>query len=144
MRVMEDLFAAARAEFRHLQVFYFHNCVYDGLWRDNRRRWDAQTPTWDVIRTYGPDWRLILVGDAAMSPYELTHPGGANEHWNAEPGAVWLQRLCDQWPRHLWINPLDPAAWGQSRSTALICDTLAGAMVPMTLDGLARGIATLR
>jgi uncharacterized protein with von Willebrand factor type A (vWA) domain len=90
VKVMEELFTAAKAEFRHLEVFYFHNCVYEGLWRDNRRRWDHQTPTWEVIRTYGPDWRLILVGDAAMSPYEVTHPGGANEHWNREAGAVWL------------------------------------------------------
>jgi uncharacterized protein len=144
VRVMEELFTAAKAEFRHLEVFYFHNCVYEGLWRDNRRRWEHQTPTWDVIRTYGPDWRLIVVGDAAMSPYEITHPGGANEHWNREAGEVWLQRICGQWPYHLWINPVAEAAWGHSHSTALIGRIFAGRMVPMTLDGLARGVRVLR
>jgi uncharacterized protein len=144
IRVMEELFTAAKAEFRHLEVFYFHNCIYDGLWRDNRRRWDAQTPTWDLIRTYGPDWRVIVVGDAAMSPYEVTHPGGANEHWNREAGDVWLQRLRAQWPHHLWINPVEERAWGYTRSTALIREIFEGRMVPMTLDGLARGIRELR
>ena len=144
VRVMEELFTAARAEFRHLEVFYFHNCVYEGLWRDNRRRWDHQTPTWDVLRTYGPDWRLILVGDAAMSPYEVTHPGGANEHWNREAGAVWLERLRAQWPHHLWINPVEERAWGHSRSTHLIREIFEGRMVPMTLDGLAKGVRELR
>jgi uncharacterized protein len=85
VRVVEELFSAARAEFKHLEYFYFHNCLYEGLWRDNRRRWDEQIPTAEVLRTFGPDYRVIFVGDAAMSPYELTHPGGANEHWNAEP-----------------------------------------------------------
>jgi uncharacterized protein with von Willebrand factor type A (vWA) domain len=144
VQVMEELFTAAKAEFRHLEVFYFHNCVYEGLWRDNRRRWEAQTPTWDILRTYGPDWRLILVGDAAMSPYEITHPGGANEHWNPEAGAVWLQRLRAQWPHHVWINPVDEDGWAHTRSTALIRQLFEGRMVPMTLDGLTRGIGLLR
>jgi len=143
VELMETLFTAARAEFRHLEVFYFHNCVYEGLWRDNGRRWDAQTPTWDVIRTYGADWRLILVGDAAMSPYEITQPGGANEHWNDEAGSVWLQRILSQWPHHLWINPVAQAQWGYSRSTRLVSDLIQGRMVPMTLDGLAQGIRKL-
>ncbi len=144
VKVMEELFTAARAEFRHLEVLYFHNCVYEGLWRDNRRRWDAQTPTWDMIRTYGPDWRLILVGDAAMSPYEITHPGGANEHWNREAGQVWLERLRAQWPHHLWINPVAEKDWAYTRSTALIREIFEERMVPMTLDGLAQGIRELR
>ncbi|MBL9048050.1 MAG: VWA domain-containing protein, partial [Tabrizicola sp.] len=144
VKVMEELFTAAKAEFRHLEVFYFHNCVYEGVWRDNRRRWDAQTPTRDIIRTYGPDWRLILVGDAAMSPYEITHPGGANEHWNREAGHVWLERLRAQWPSHLWINPVAEKDWSYTRSTALIREIFSGRMVPMTLDGLARGIKELR
>jgi uncharacterized protein len=144
VKVMEELFTAARAEFRHLEVFYFHNCIYEGLWRDNRRRWDAQTPTWEVIRTYGPDWRVIIVGDAAMSPYEVTHPGGANEHWNPEAGELWLRRIRGQWPFNLWINPVNEAAWGYTRSTALIREIFEGRMVPMTLDGLSRGIKELR
>jgi uncharacterized protein len=142
--VMEDLFTAAKAEFRHLEVFYFHNCPYEGLWRDNRRRWDAQTPTWEVIRTYGPDWRVIIVGDAAMSPYEITHPGGANEHWNPEAGAVWLRRIFAQWPYHLWINPVAEGGWGYTQSTRLISDLIEGRMVPMTLDGLSKGLKGLK
>ncbi|CAN1527212.1 Carboxypeptidase T [Paracoccaceae bacterium] len=144
VKVMEELFTAAKAEFRHLEVLYFHNCIYEGLWRDNRRRWDGQTPTWDLIRTYGPDWRLIVVGDAAMSPYEITHPGGANEHWNPEAGEVWLRRICAQWAYHLWINPVAEKDWGYTRSTALIARIFEGSMVPMTLEGLSRGIRELR
>jgi uncharacterized protein len=144
VRVMEELFTAAKAEFRHLEVFYFHNCVYEGLWRDNRRRWEHQTPTQDLIRTYGADWRLIVVGDAAMSPYEVTHPGGANEHWNRETGEVWLRRIRAQWPHHVWINPVEERAWAYSRSTALIREIFEDRMVPMTLDGLARGVRELR
>jgi uncharacterized protein with von Willebrand factor type A (vWA) domain len=140
--VMEELFSAARAEFKHLVPFYFHNCLYDGVWRDNRRRWDAQTPTWEVIRTYGSDYKCIFVGDASMSPYEILHPGGANEHWNPESGQVWLTRAFTQWPAHLWINPVPEAHWNHSHSTRLIRE-LAGEMVPMTLDGIARGIKAL-
>ena len=143
VRVMEELFSAARAEFKHLVPFYFHNCLYEGVWRDNRRRWDDQTPTWEVLRTYGSDYKCIFVGDAAMSPYEILHPGGANEHWNAESGQVWLQRACAQWPRHLWINPVPEAHWAHSPSTRLIRSVFAQ-MVPMTLDGIARGIKALR
>jgi uncharacterized protein len=145
VRVMEDLFSAARAEFRTLETFYFHNCLYEGVWRDNARRWDAQTPTWDVLRKYGADYRAIFVGDAAMSPYEITHPGGANEHWNPEPGQVWLQRACEQWPHHLWINPVPEANWEHAHSTRLIRRFFSGdRMVPMTLEGLSRGIKALR
>ena len=144
IRVLEELFSAARSEFKHLAFFYFHNCLYEGVWRDNRRRWDDQTPTWDVLRTYGSDWRCIFVGDAAMSPYEITHPGGANEHWNREAGQVWLTRACQQWPHHLWINPVPEPQWQYTQSTRLIRDILGGRMVPMTLDGIARGVRELR
>ncbi len=144
VKVMEELFSAARSEFKHLAPFYFHNCLYEGVWRDNRRRWDDQTPTMDLLRTYGPDWKCIFVGDASMSPYEILHPGGANEHWNAEAGQVWLTRACAQWPRHLWINPLPEAHWGYTQSTRLIRDIFSNRMVPMTLDGIARGIRELR
>ncbi|MDJ1008722.1 MAG: VWA domain-containing protein [Paracoccaceae bacterium] len=144
VKVMEDLFSAARAEFHHLETFYFHNCVYEGVWRDNRRRWSEATPTRDVLNTYGKDWHLIVVGDAAMSPYEIAIRGGANEHWNEEPGAVWLARLVEHYPRHLWINPVPEDHWGYAQSTAMIRDILArDAMVPMTLDGLARGMRAL-
>ncbi len=144
VKVMEELFSAARAEFKHLVTFYFHNCIYEGVWRDNRRRWDAQTPTWEVMRTYGHDYKCIFVGDAAMSPYEVLHPGGANEHWNAEAGQIWLRRVCEQWPHHLWINPVPEAGWGHSHSTRLIRDIFDGKMVPMTLEGIGKGIRELR
>jgi uncharacterized protein with von Willebrand factor type A (vWA) domain len=144
VKVMEELFSAAKSEFKHLAPFYFHNCLYEGVWRDNRRRWDDQTPTMDLLRTYGPDWKCIFVGDASMSPYEILHPGGANEHWNTEAGQVWLNRACAQWPRHLWINPLPEAHWGYTQSTRLIRDIFSNRMVPMTLDGITRGIRELR
>ncbi|EKE45125.1 hypothetical protein OCGS_0820 [Oceaniovalibus guishaninsula JLT2003] len=141
---VSDLFSAARSEFRHLEYYYFHNCLYEGVWRDNRRRWDAQIPTWDVLNTYGPDWRCIFVGDAAMSPYEVAMPGGANEHWNAESGETWLRRAFDHWPAHLWINPVPERYWPHTQSTAMIrAITGEGRMVPMTLDGLTRGMKVL-
>lgn len=144
VKVMEELFSAARAEFKHLVPFYFHNCLYEGVWRDNARRWNAQTPTWEVLRSYGSDYKAIFVGDAAMSPYEILHPGGANEHWNPEAGKVWLQRACDQWPNHLWINPVAEAHWQYTQSTRLISEIFGGRMVPMTLEGISRGIRELR
>ncbi len=143
IRVMEELFSAARAEFKHLIPLYFHNCLYEGVWRDNRRRWDAQTPTWDILRSYGADYKCIFVGDAAMSPYEIIHPGGANEHWNPESGQVWLERAVVQWPDHLWINPVAEAHWPYTQSTRMIGDIFGGRMVPMTLDGISRGIKML-
>jgi len=144
VKVMEELFSAARAEFRHLEPFYFHNCLYEGVWRDNARRWNAQVPTWDILRTYGGDWKAIFVGDAAMSPYEITHPGGANEHWNKEAGSVWLTRACESWPQHLWINPVPEAYWDHTASTRLIGQIFGGRMVPMTLEGISRGTRMLR
>jgi hypothetical protein len=144
IRVMEELFSAARAEFKHLVPFYFHNCLYEGVWRDNARRWNAQTPTAEVLRTYGPDYKCIFVGDASMSPYEILQPGGANEHWNREAGQVWLQRACAQWPNHLWINPVPEAHWGYTESIRLIRGIFNARMVPMTLDGIAHGIKELR
>ena len=144
VQVMEELFTAARAEFKHLRSYYFHNCLYEGVWRDNARRWDVQTPTIDLLRQFGNDHRAIFVGDAAMSPYEITHPGGANEHWNRESGQVWLDRACTQWPRHLWINPTPESHWGGTQSTRLIRDIFGGQMVPMTLAGLTRGMKDLR
>ena len=144
VKVMEELFSAARSEFKHFAPFYFHNCLYEGVWRDNRRRWDDQTPTMDLLNTYGPDWHCIFVGDASMSPYEITHPGGANEHWNREAGRVWLERACTRWPRHLWINPVPEAQWPYTQSIRMIRDLFAGRMVPMTLDGIARGLKDIR
>jgi len=143
VRVVEELFSAARTEFRHLEHFYFHNCLYEGVWRDNRRRWEAQTPTAEVLRTYGPEWKCIFVGDATMSPYEITHPGGANEHWNPEAGQVWLERVRAHWPANLWINPTPERFWPHARSIRMIRTIFEDRMVPMTLEGIARGIRTL-
>jgi uncharacterized protein with von Willebrand factor type A (vWA) domain len=143
VRQVEELFSAARAEFRHLEHFYFHNCLYEGVWRENRRRWDAQTSTADLLRTYPGDWRVVVVGDAAMSPYELTRPGGANEHWNAEPGETWLRRLRDTWPRSIWINPISAEHWDYTPSIAMIARLFDDRMFPMTLGGLDAGIREL-
>jgi hypothetical protein len=143
VKVVEELFSAARAEFKHLEHYYFHNCLYEGIWRDNRRRWDAQIPTSDVLRTYGAGYKCIFVGDAAMSPYEIAYPGGANEHWNAEAGQVWLSRARDQWPGNLWINPTPEKYWDYTQSIGLIRDIFADRMVPMTLEGLTRGMKML-
>ena len=144
IKVVEELFSAARAEFKHLEYFYFHNCLYEGVWRDNRRRWDDQTPTHDVLRTYGPDYKCIFVGDASMSPYEIAYPGGANEHWNQESGQVWLERARDQWTSHLWINPIPTKYWGYTHSIGMVQEIFgAERMVPMTLDGLAQGMRGL-
>jgi len=145
IRIVEELFSAARAEFKHLEHFYFHNCLYEGVWRDNRRRWDARTPTWDVLHTYGSDWVCIFVGDASMSPYEIAVPGGANEHWNTEAGHVWLERARGQWPKCLWINPVPEAHWGYTQSIQMIRSIIGSdRMVPMTLDGIDRGMKVLR
>jgi len=143
IKVVEELFSAARAEFKHLEYYYFHNCLYEGVWRDNRRRWEAQTPTAEVLRTYGPDWKCIFVGDATMSPYEVLQPGGANEHWNPESGQVWLERARDQWPSNLWINPTPERFWDHTQSLRLIRQIFENRMVPMTLEGLTRGIKEL-
>lgn len=143
IRVMDELFSAARAEFKHLRHFYFHNCLYEGVWTDNHRRWDQQTQTAEILRTYGPDYRAIFVGDAAMSPYEISHAGGANEHWNPEPGQLWLERACAQWPHHLWINPAAERLWDHTQSTRMIRQIFDGRMVPMTLDGIAQGTRLL-
>lgn len=143
IKVVEELFSAARAEFKHLEYYYFHNCLYEGVWRDNRRRWDAQIPTHEVLRTYGPDYKCIFVGDASMSPYEIAYPGGANEHWNPEAGQVWLERARDQWTSNLWINPVPEKYWDYTHSIGMIREIFADNMVPMTLSGLERGMKEL-
>ena len=143
VRAVEELFSAARAEFRHLEHFYFHNCLYEFVWRDNARRWTERLPTWDLLRGYGADWKCIFVGDAAMSPYEVAFAGGANEHWNEEPGQVWLERARAQWPDHLWINPTPEGHWPHTQSIRMIAEIFEDRMVPMTLDGITRGVRAL-
>lgn len=136
VREIEELFSAARSEFRHMEYFYFHNCPYEKVWKDSQRRHEDVMSTLDVIRTFGPDYRLIFVGDAAMSPYEVTHPGGSVEHWNAESGATWLTRLTDHFPRHLWINPLPETRWDYTMSVGLIRNLIGNRMHALTLGGL--------
>ena len=144
VKLVEELFSAAKSEFKHLEHFYFHNCLYEGVWRDNRRRWDAQMPTWDVLRTYGSDYKCIFVGDASMSPYEIAYVGGANEHYNQEAGQTWLERARDQWPNHLWLNPLDQRYWQYTQSVQMIRQIFGDdRMVPMTLAGIEKGMKVL-
>ncbi|SFI52581.1 vWA domain-containing protein [Jannaschia pohangensis] len=143
VKVVEELFSAARSELRTLEHFYFHNCLYEGVWKDNRRRWNAVTPTMEVLNTYGPDYRCIFVGDASMSPYEIAYAGGANEHWNEEPGQVWLERARAKWTSNLWINPLPRSHWDHTHSVRLIRDIFEDRMVPMTLEGLSAGMKLL-
>jgi uncharacterized protein with von Willebrand factor type A (vWA) domain len=144
VRVCEELFSAAKSEFRHLEYFYFHNCVYDVVWRDNSRRSFERVPTQDILHKYGPDWKLVFVGDAAMSPYELTQAGGSVEYSNAEPGIVWLKRLFDHFRRVAWWNPEPARAWEYTRSTQLVLQVLGPRMFPLTLSGVAEGIDALR
>ncbi len=136
VKLVEELFSAASTEFKHMEHFYFHNCLYEGVWKDNARRWDAQTPTWEVIRTFGSDYKCVFVGDAAMSPYEIVQPGGAVEHWNQESGEVWLRRALDQWTSSVWINPIPEVRWQYSHSTSLIQQIFADRMYSMTLQGI--------
>lgn len=143
IKVVEELFSAARSEFKHLEYYYFHNCLYEGVWRDNARRWGEKIPTHEVMRTYGKDYKCIFVGDASMSPYEIAIPGGANEHWNEEAGSVWLARARETWPDHLWLNPVPEVHWRYTQSIEMIRDIFEDRMVPMTLAGLERGMKLL-
>jgi uncharacterized protein len=144
IKTVEELFSAAKAEFKHLEYFYFHNCLYEGVWRDNRRRWSEQQSTHEVLRTYGPDYKCIFVGDASMSPYEIAYPGGASEHWNPEAGSVWLDRAREQWKSSLWINPIPEKYWPYTQSIKMVQEIFGtDAMVPMTLEGLSRGMRAL-
>lgn len=140
---IEQLFSAARTEFKNLEVFYFHNCPYESLWKNNRRRHTERFDTWDLIRKFNDDWRLILVGDATMSPYEITQPGGSVEHYNKEAGAVWLQRLLEHWPRAVWLNPEPSGYWQYRQSIALIRDIMHDHMYPVTMSGIEQAMRHL-
>ena len=140
----EELFSAARSEFKHLEHYYFHNCPYQWLWRDNRRRQEERVATLDVLRTYPADYRVVIVGDATMSPYELVEVGGANEHWNDEPGVKWLARLRDTWRRSAWLNPQPEAWWEGYQSIQIVRRLLEDRMYPLTLAGLDGAIRALR
>src|SRR3954465_12071031 len=132
----EELFSAARAEFKHFEHFYFHNCLYERVWKENRRRWDETTPTLDVIRTYPSDYRVVFVGDASMSPYEIVMPGGSVEHWNEEPGEVWLNRLLGHFPKAVWLNPVPKNQWDYTQSIGLVRRLFGERMFPLTIEGI--------
>jgi hypothetical protein len=136
VRECAELFSAARAEFKHMEHFYFHNCPYERLWRDNRRRQDSSVSTHEVLRTYGPDYKLVLVGDAAMSPYEIVQPGGSVEHWNEEPGSAWMGRLLGHFRRSAWLNPMPEAAWDRYHSVGMVRQLMERRMFPLTLAGV--------
>lgn len=144
IRLCEALFSAARSEFRHLEYFYFHNFVYENLWKDNRRRHAERTGTSEMLRTFNADYRVIVVGDAAMSPYEIVQPGGSVEHWNEEAGSVWMQRLTTHFPQIVWLNPEPEERWEWTPSIQLTRELIGGRMFPLTLEGLDRATAALR
>jgi uncharacterized protein with von Willebrand factor type A (vWA) domain len=143
IRVCEEMFSAARSEFKHLEYFYFHNFVYEAMWKDNRRRQTEKTPTLDITHKYGPDYKLIFVGDATMSPYEIVYAGGSVEHWNEEPGAVWIKRLLNAYPKAVWLNPEPEQRWDYTPSTKLIREIMDDRMFPLTIRGLDDAIREL-
>jgi uncharacterized protein with von Willebrand factor type A (vWA) domain len=136
VRACEELFSAARGEFKHLEYFYFHNCLYERVWKSNRRRNDNLIPTEQVLRTYGPDYKAIIVGDATMSPYEVSHAGGSVEHWNDEPGSVWLRRINGHFRRTAWLNPRPRDVWNHTMSIGMIHEIMESRMFPLTLGGI--------
>jgi uncharacterized protein with von Willebrand factor type A (vWA) domain len=143
IRICEEMFSAARSEFKHLEYFYFHNFVYEAMWKDNRRRQTEKTPTLDIAHKYGPDYKLIFVGDATMSPYEIVYAGGSVEHWNEEPGAVWIKRLLNAYPKAVWLNPEPEQRWDYTPSTKLIREIMDDRMFPLTIRGLDDAIREL-
>ncbi len=144
VRSCEELFAAARSEFKHLEHYYFHNFVYESVWKDNRRRHAERTSLPQLMRTYGRDYRLVIVGDATMSPYEILQPGGSIEHWNEEPGAAWMKRLLATYPRHAWLNPEPPDRWEFTPSIRITRELVEDRMFPLTLAGLDRAMRSLQ
>lgn len=144
VRTCTELFSASRSEFKHLEYYYFHNFIYESVWRDNSRRRDQRVPTEEIVRKFGPDYKLIFVGDAAMSPYEIAYPGGSVEHWNEEAGEVWLRRLLKGYPHSVWLNPVSESRWGHSQSNALVRELMSERMYPLTLAGLGQAIKSLK
>ena len=136
IKLCEELFSAATSEFKNLEFFYFHNCPYEGVWKDNKRRFSERTPMWDVLHKFPHDYKVVMVGDASMSPYEITHPGGSVEHFNEESGAVWMHRITNTYPATVWLNPVPEKQWGYSQSTKIIKELINDRMYPLTLDGL--------
>ena len=144
IRVCEELFSAARSEFKHMEYFYFHNCLYDYVWKDNNRRWTDKTSTWDLLHTYPHDYKVIIIGDASMSPYEITIPGGSVEYFNEEAGTVWMERLTGVYESAVWLNPLPEKHWSYSSSIGMMRQLMENRMYPLTLAGLDAAMAALR
>jgi uncharacterized protein len=136
IKLCEELFSAATSEFKNLEFFYFHNCPYEGVWKDNKRRFAERTPMWDLLHKFPHDYKVVMVGDASMSPYEITHPGGSVEHFNEESGAVWMHRITNTYPATVWLNPVPEKQWGYSQSTKIIKELMNDRMYALTLDGL--------
>ena len=143
VKATEELFSAARTEFKHMEHLYFHNCLYEKVWKENRRRFDHTTPTWDVLHTYPHDYKVIFVGDASMSPYEIMAPGGSVEHYNEETGVTWLERVVQTYPACVWLNPVAENEWNHTQSIRIIHQLMGGRMFPLTLDGLDRAMREL-
>ncbi len=143
IRVCEQLFSATRTEFKHMEYFYFHNFLYERVWKDNRRRHNERVATIDILHKYAHDYKVIFIGDATMSPYEITYPGGSVEHTNEEPGAVWMQRVLDIYPNTIWLNPQNESLWDYHESIRITRDIMSHRMFPLTLDGLDRGMRLL-
>ncbi len=143
VRICEELFSASRSEFKHLEYFYFHNFIYESLWKDNRRRHSERIPTLDITHKYGADYKLIFVGDATMSPYEIVYAGGSVEHWNEEPGAVWIKRLLNTYPKAIWLNPEPQHRWDYTPSVKLTRELMGDRMYPLTIAGLDEGMKAL-
>jgi uncharacterized protein with von Willebrand factor type A (vWA) domain len=144
VQLCEELFSATRSEFKHLEYFYFHNFVYESMWKNSLRRHRERTPTLEILRTYPPDYRVIFVGDASMSPYEIMQPGGSVDHWNDEAGAVWMQRITQRYPRHVWLNPEPEDRWHYTASIGIARQLLGDRMFPLTIAGLDKAIQALR
>ena len=143
VKVCEELFSACKTEFKHLEYYYFHNCIYESVWKNNLRRTSERTSTLDLLHRYGAYYKVVFVGDAAMAPYEITQPGGSVEHWNEEAGYVWIQRFMDKYKKLIWINPYPKDAWGYTSSTKLIRELVNDQMYPLTLQGLEEGMRFL-
>jgi len=143
VKVCEEMFSAARTEFKHMETFYFHNCLYESVWKNNIRRTNEQTETWDLLHKFGSDYKVIFVGDAMMAPYEVTHKGGSVEHWNDEAGAVWLKRIKEKFDKVVWINPAPEAHWGAGGSLGIIKEIMEDKMYPLTIEGLEKGMKEL-
>jgi uncharacterized protein with von Willebrand factor type A (vWA) domain len=143
IRATEELFSAARTEFKHMEHFYFHNCLYEKVWKENRRRYNDTTPTWDLLHTFPHDYKVIFVGDASMSPYEIAAPGGSVEHMNEEAGHVWIERVTRTYPACVWLNPTPEGEWGYTQSIRMMQQLMGGRMFPLTLDGLDQAMREL-